>query len=58
MLPHGGIPVVDDVAAITIDGSLDELRVRYHDAGDRMASFDREVHELLDRAGLLTHTGQ
>ncbi len=43
MLPHGGNPVVDDVYAIAIDGSLDELRVRYHDAGDRMASFDREV---------------
>ena len=51
LLQRSGNPVVDDVAAIAIDGSLDELRVRYHDARDRMASFDSETHELLDRAG-------
>ena len=41
LLLHGGNRLVDDVAAIAIDGSLDELYVRYHDARDHMASFDR-----------------
>ena len=51
LLPHGGNPVVDAVGTIATDGSVDELRVRLHDARDGMASFDREVHQLLDRAG-------
>ena len=48
LLLHGGNPVVDVVAAVAMDGSLDEPRLRYNDAGDRMLTFDHKAHELPD----------
>ena len=48
LLLHGGNPVVDVVAAVAMDGSLDEPRMRYNDASDRMRTFDHEAHELRD----------
>ena len=48
LLLHGGNPVVDVVAAVAMDGSLDEPRLRYNDAGDRMLTFDHEAHKLRD----------
>ena len=49
LLLHRGNPVVDVVAAVAMDGSLDEPRLRYNDASDRMLTFDHETHELPDR---------
>ena len=48
LLLHSGNPVVDVVAAVAMDGSLDEPRMRYTDAGDRMLTFDHEAHKLRD----------
>ncbi len=46
LLLHGGNPVVDVVAAVAMDGSLDEPHLRHNDAEDRMRTFDHEAHEL------------
>ena len=46
LLLHGGNPVVDVVAAIAMDGSLDEARLRYNNSSDRMRTFDHEAHDL------------
>ena len=48
LLLHGGNPVVDVVAAVAMDGSLDEPRLRYNNTNDLMRTFDHEAHELSD----------
>ena len=41
-----GDPVVDVVAAVAMDGSLDEARLRHSRAGGEMTAFDHAAHDV------------
>ena len=46
LLLRAANPVVDIVAGIAMNGTLDAPRLRYRDANDRMTTFDHATHEL------------
>ncbi len=46
LLLHPGNPLVDIVARIGMDGSLDAPQLRYDDEHGRMQRFDHDIHEL------------
>ena len=48
LLLRPGNPVVDIVASIGMDRSLDAAHLRYKDSRDQMQRFDHHVHQLKD----------
>ena len=49
LLLRPGVPLVDILARIGMDRSLDAPQLRYNNGDDRMQCFDHDVHQLDDR---------